>query len=215
MADIKKIMKGILLLASVWASFHATAENIPEPYCSINDLPFDSHGWFLNQDQMEACILEIEPKTVIEVGSWLGTSTRFIAERLPEGAKLYAVDTWLGSPSEVLVMQDPRIPYLFQLFLSNIKHAGLTNRIIPIRMDSIEASKALNIHADLIYIDASHDTASVYNDIMAWLPHLKEDGVFCGDDWNRPSVRKAVIRAAEKLNCLVIGEGNFWRFVFR
>lgn len=187
MIDIKKFIK-TFIFSFLCISLHGIAQNIPEPYCSINDLPFDSQGWFINERQMGACLHELQPTTVIEVGSWLGSSTRFIAERLPKGAKLYAVDTWLRSPDEEVHMQDARLPFLFQLFLSNVKHAGLTDVIIPIRMTSIEASKALNINADLIYIDASHDTESVYNDIMAWLPHLKKDGIFCGDDWGWPSV---------------------------
>lgn len=186
---------------------------MPEPYCSINDLPFDDHGWFSNQGQIETCINELKPTTVIEVGSWLGASTRFIAERLPIGSKLYAVDTWLGSQNEELHQQDPRRPFLYQLFLSNVKHAGLTDVIVPIRMDSIEASKALNMKADLIYLDASHDTESVHNDIMAWFPHLIQGGIFCGDDWHWTSVRDAVIQAAADLNAPISSEGNFWLFL--
>jgi hypothetical protein len=145
------------------ASLHGNTKIIPEPYCSITELPFDNQGWFSNQKQIEACIKKIKPKTVIEVGSWLGLSTRFIAERLPQKSKLYAVDTWRGSPGEELHMQDPRLPHLFQLFLSNVRHARLTDVIVPIRMDSLEASEELNVHADMIYIDASHETESVYN----------------------------------------------------
>jgi predicted O-methyltransferase YrrM len=186
---------------------------IPEPYRSIADLPFDDHGWFINQDQLRAILASHSPKTVIEVGSWLGSSTRFIASRLPKkNGKLYAVDTWQGSPNEEIHMKDPRLPYLYQLFLSNIKHAQLTNIIVPIRMDSIEASNALNVKADLIYIDAGHETENVYQDILAWYPHLVSGGVLCGDDWMWESVREGVIRAADVLNLKIIAQGNFWRF---
>ena len=127
--------------------------NAVEPYDSITDLPFDSHGWFGNGTKLEKIINEKRPQIVIEVGSWLGLSTRFIAGKVAEGAKVYAVDTWRGSPGESVHLQDPRLPYLYQQFLSNVKHAGLTDKIIPVRMDSLEAARALNIQADLIYID--------------------------------------------------------------
>lgn len=185
---------------------------MPEPYASIRNLPYDGHGWFINEKQMEECMKTCNPTTVIEVGSWLGLSTRFMAMRMPKGSKLYAVDTWLGSPAEEVHMKDPRLPYLYQLFLSNVKHAGLTEIIVPVRMDSVEASKALNVQADLIYVDAAHDADSVYRDIMAWYPHLRKGGIFCGDDWGWESVRQGVMKAAGELGVSIDGTNNFWKF---
>jgi predicted O-methyltransferase YrrM len=202
-------MKFLTLFVLLGAFFKVHAV---EPYDSINDLPFDSHGWFCNGTKLEKIINEKQPQIVIEVGSWLGLSTRFIAKNVPEGAKVYAVDTWRGSQESVHLL-DPRLPYLYQLFLSNVKHAGLTEKIIPIRMDSLEAAKALNVQADLIYIDASHDTASVVADIMHWYPHLKEDGVMCGDDWLWDSVRAAVQSSAPRLGKKIYSEENFWCYV--
>jgi hypothetical protein len=187
------------------------AHTLPEPYQSIKDLPFDPHGWFVNTDSLGKILLEQQPRVVIEVGSWLGLSTRFIAHHIPVEGKVYAVDTWLGS-DEAAHHQDPRLPYLYQLFLSNVKHARLTHKIIPIRMRSLEAAQALDVKADLIYIDAAHDEENVYLDIMAWYPHLTFNGVICGDDWGWESVRKGVIRAASELNRTIYATGNFWRF---
>jgi len=187
--------------------------DMPEPYRSINDLPFDEHGWFGNAQQLEGIIAAKSPKTVIEIGSWLGASTRFIASHLPKEGILYAIDTWRGSPTEPWHMQDPRLPYLYQLFLSNVKHANLTDKIIPIRMNSLEAATALNIKADLIYLDASHEKEDVINDIMYWSPHLNPNGTLCGDDyWTFGTVRDAVNHCASILNKKVSVIGNFWFF---
>lgn len=202
-----------LIFCSLTVFCYASSSEVPEPYCSIRDLPFDGHGWFLNSVQMESCLNEREIKTVIEVGSWLGTSTRFLAEKIPPTAKVYAVDTWAGSPNEAEQLKDPRMPYLYQLFLSNVKHANLAHKIIPVRMNSLEASRALNVKADLIYIDASHDEESVYQDILAWSEHLASGGIMTGDDWACDAVRRGVVRAAAKLNKTIHGEGNFWRFI--
>ena len=185
-------------------------EEMPEPYRSIVDLPFDDHGWFYNGDQLKPILEARSPKIVIEIGSWLGLSTRFIASLLKNDGKLYAIDTWKGSPREAVHMIDPRLPYLYQLFLSNIKHANLTSKIIPIRMDSAEASAALNVKADLIYLDGAHDTHSVINDIMNWHPHLNEEGLLCGDDWKWETVKRAVEHCAELLNKKVQAEDSFW-----
>ncbi len=183
---------------------------IPEPYRSIKDLPFDDHGWFRNQEPLAACLKQKPAKIVIEMGSWLGLSTRFIASTLPEGGVVYAIDTWLGSLNEETHQQDSRLSYLYQLFLSNIKHAQLTHKIIPIRMTSMEAARALNVKADLIYLDGAHDTISVKNDILTWQEHLCQGGILCGDDWDWPTVQLAVIHCAQYLNKEIRFKGAFW-----
>ncbi|MGK5593808.1 MAG: class I SAM-dependent methyltransferase [Parachlamydiaceae bacterium] len=204
-----------LLLFCITTLFNPKAFSTDEPYCYMNDLPFDGDGWFINQQSLQKCFQEKkEIQTVIEVGSWLGASTRYLATLLPNDGKLYAIDTWLGSWSEsqaIFFQNDPRLPYAYQLFLSNTKHAGLAHKIIPIRMLSLEAAKALNVKGDLIYIDACHEEESVYNDLLAWYPHLKEDGILCGDDWYWESVRNGVIRAASKLKKQIFYEDNFWK----
>lgn len=186
-------------------------KTISEPYRSAPDLPFDPHGWFYNHKQLEEC-LKNKPMTIIEIGSWLGCSTRFIAQRLPPGGKLYAVDTWKGSLEEESHQNDPRLPLLYPLFLSNVKHAKLTELIIPMRMTSLEAAVKFHLKADLIYIDGAHDTRSVYQDIMAWYPLLAPGGILCGDDITWDTVRSAVELAAIVLEQTVTIQGNFWRF---
>lgn len=181
-----------------------------ELYDSVELLPFDNHGWFLNADPLRECLKKKPARVVIEIGCWLGFSTRFIAHQLPEGGRIYAIDTWLGSEEH---KDDPRLPFLYQQFLSNVKHAGLTDKILPIRMHSLEAAKALNILADLIYIDASHDEESVYQDILHWHSHLAPGGILCGDDLRWESVWRGVVRAAEKLNRPISGEDNFWKLI--
>lgn len=184
--------------------------DLPEPYRSITLLPYDPQGWFFNSKQMEYFIKNRKVNTVIEVGSWLGQSTRYIADLLPSGGKVYAIDHWKGSIEHLAW---PGLNRLYGQFLSNAVHAGLTDKIIPIRMESLEAAKALSVQADLIYIDASHDTDNVIADIMAWYPRLKADGLMCGDDWTWDSVRVAVETCAPRLGKKIYSEENFWCLV--
>lgn len=183
------------------------------PYDGIEVLPFDPHGWYSNGGSIETLFTKHQPKVVIEVGCWLGASTRHMASLLREGGIIYAVDHWLGSvehqSSECLLM----LPSLYQQFLSNVIHSQLTDKIIPVRMSSLEACRYLRIPADLIYIDASHDTESVYADLKAWFPHVKGHGILCGDDWSWASVAAAVVRFAQENDLKIEAEGNFYRLV--
>lgn len=191
---------------------------LPEPYNSIEVLPYDPHGWYLNGEQIEALMKSRPIKTVVEVGSWLGKSTIHIASLLPEDGKVYAIDHWLGShehqPGQIA--HHEALPRLYEQFLSNVIHKGMTKKIIPIRMDSLTAVheiKARGVHVDMVYIDASHDFFSVYYDLCSWYPLVREKGVLCGDDWAWEGVNAAVRIFAEQASLEVRANGNFWMLV--
>lgn len=200
-----------LLCISVGA---VQAQQLPELYRSIKILPFHmdtslyGNGCYL--EQIFAKHKGI--KTVVEVGSWMGASTVHIASLLPSDGKVYAVDHWRGSEEHQKGKElwTPVLPYLYEQFLSNVVHKGLAHKIIPMRMDSLAASKVFNAYADLVYLDAAHDTDSVYADLKAWFPHVKGHGILCGDDWGWPTVRVAVNRFAQENNLRIEANNNFW-----
>jgi predicted O-methyltransferase YrrM len=189
--------------------------DLPEPYNHAMILPYTPKGWYGNGAQLEALIKIKRVETIIEVGSWLGKSTMHMASCLPQHGKVYAVDHWMGSVEHQPGMSawSPEVFMLYEYFLSNVIQAGLAHKIIPIRMESLEAAKQLKVTADLIYIDAAHDTASVYADLVAWYPHVKKGGIFCGDDWTWPTVRKAVEIFAKERNLHINAAGNFWQLL--
>jgi hypothetical protein len=187
--------------------------NLPEPYRSAKLLPFNSEGWYSNGEQIKSLFMEHQINVAIEVGCWLGLSTRNIATLLLPNGKLYAIDHWRGSIEHQHL---PILPTLYDQFLSNVIHAELTNVIIPMRMSSLEAAlqiRSMGIVPDFIYIDASHDTESVLADLNAWFPFIKGHGILCGDDWTWESVRTAVEIFAEENQLTIEASDNFWRLV--
>lgn len=185
------------------------AGRMPEPYRSVHPLPALNHGWYINSEQMTQLFAEKDIRIAVEVGSWLGKSSMHIASMLPAGGKLYCVDHWLGSP-EHQERKKGLLPTLYQQFLSNVIHARLTDKIVPMRMLSVEAAAALNIKPDLVYIDASHDTESVLEDLEAWHPLVKGHGILCGDDWRWKSVRRAVAKFAADHGYDIEATDNMW-----
>lgn len=194
-------------LFAILLSVFSVGNALPEPYSSIHVLPFDPRGHFANQDPLFQILSKKKCNIIIEVGTWLGSSARFMAKLQPEDGKLYAVDKWDNLYEDPIDrLQD--VPHVFEQFLSNTIHEGLTDKIIPIRMSSAKAAGVLNVSADLIYLDASHVTRNVCDDVLAWLPHLNADGVFCGDDWHSKSVREGVFQAIEKLGVNYVVDGG-------
>jgi hypothetical protein len=190
--------------------------SLPPPYDSVDLLPFNPQGWYINGPSMEWLIRRGHVKVVVEVGSWLGLSTRHLAKTIPEDGVVYAVDHWMGSPNEDNSIFD--IPNLYRQFLSNVIHEHLTDKIIPMKMSSAEAAAILKIKPDLIYIDATHEFTSVFYDLILWFPFVKGHGVLCGDDYywsHNPSkgggpVKRAVDTFARENNLIVHDDGWMW-----
>ena len=189
---------------------------LPSPYDTVDPLPFNPQGWYINGPSMEWLLRRANAKVVIEVGSWLGLSTRHIAKTIPEGGVVYAVDHWMGSPNEDNSPFD--IPNLYRQFLSNVIHENLTHKIVPVKMASLEASTVLkDVKPDLIYIDATHDFTNVMLDLIIWYPFVKGHGTLCGDDYfwaDDPSkgggpVKRAVDAFARENNLIVHDDGRW------
>src|SRR5690242_9264823 len=93
---------------------------VPDPYPAIYEqvelLPFNGHGWYPHAARFEGLIKERDVKNVVEVGSWLGSSTRHIASLLPPDGKVYAVDHWQGSEEHFHMDVRSWIPTLYQQF---------------------------------------------------------------------------------------------------
>lgn len=217
------MMKWKCMFALLFAAGNLIAgSDLPAPYglSESEILPFNGDGWYYNAKPMEKLLKQTKPKVVIELGSWLGKSTRHIAKLIPENSLVYAVDHWEGG-----LLTNPwygvtdLLPTLYQQFLSNVIHAKLTHKIIPIRSNTLDAFFYFTenkIVPDIVYVDADHDEVSVYNDISTYYPLVKGHGIICGDDWgwggaNLP-VQKAVKRFAKENN-LRIEVPNGWMWI--
>lgn len=177
-------------------------------------LGYDLHGWFRNKPALDEIFRSKSISSVIEIGAWLGRSAAYFGHQVEPGGVVYAIDTWKGSLEDPDMLRDARLPYLYELFLSNMLHEGLEGTVIPIRMTSDEASAVTDFTADLIYIDGEHTTDQVLRDIRNWHKRLNFGGVICGNCWDHPPVKAAVVRAAKELNMLVTSSPpSFWQLL--
>jgi SAM-dependent methyltransferase len=133
--------------------------------------------------------------TIVEVGCWKGKSTAYLAVEIINSRKkieLHAVDTWNGSAEHI---NDPHIinGTLYDLFLTNIE--PVISVVKPIRKKSVDAAMDYaDGSLDVVFIDACHDYDSVKEDIAAWFPKVKPDGIISGHDYSTvwPGVVQAV-----------------------
>ena len=131
---------------------------------------------------------------VVEVGSWMGASTCFLAAGLKgEGAKVHAVDNFQGLSTcgEDAAWYNRHFRRLganstLEIFRANFAGLGLSARAEPVVNDSIAAARAMAaLHGtiDLIFIDGDHSYEACKADIAVWAPFARRGGVMAFHDF--------------------------------
>jgi predicted O-methyltransferase YrrM len=143
----------------------------------------------------------------VEVGSWKGRSTSFIGKICnANGTRLVCVDHWRGSRdvlaaryAAALAVEDVE-----QTFRDNMSALGITVEVIA--APSTEAAAQLEpASVDRVFLDASHDGASVAEDLRVWSERLRPGGLLAGHDYadKHPEVRAAVDEHAARCGLVV------------
>ena len=144
----------------------------------------------------------------VEVGSWKGRSSSFMAVELINSRKnvrFDCVDTWKGSedhqPGAQNEDQDVVHDRLFDVFQRNMK--PVEGYYLPVRDTSLDAArKYTDGSIDAVFIDASHDYENVVADIKAWLPKIREGGIISGHDFHHPPIIQAVGELIGPVECI-------------
>lgn len=157
-------------------------------------------GWTSSGELAFLSELASRSKSVVEVGSWKGRSTKALLEACP--GTVYAVDNWKGSPSDMssaaAIGKD-----IYAEFFGNVGHY---NNLEILRGDSVEMSKCFNgSMVDMVFIDAEHTYGAAKADIEAWLPKCKK--YICGHDYDYAGVKRAV---DEKFPNVNVVERMWW-----
>jgi len=142
-------------------------------------------GWFDFDDIYADVVRQSrEGATFVEVGSWYGRSSAFMAVEIANSKKnirFFCVDTWKGSPTEGYHQQEVLAHggSIKQQFVSNMR--GLS--VVPVESDSANAADLFEDGSvDFVFIDASHEYQAVSRDISAWYPKVRDGGIIAGHD---------------------------------
>lgn len=131
----------------------------------------------------------------LEIGSYKGDATEKMLIHLCTNPKsrVYAVDTWAGSP------EYPNMDFslIEKEFDERMKKTGKDNQLIKMKMLSSKALMKLiqdKIMFDFIFIDASHEAKDVMSDtILSW-EILKEGGIIIFDDYQWDKLKEEYSR---------------------
>ena len=155
--------------------------------------PTFSNEWFSDhQTSWDAVFEKIAPKTILEVGSYEGQSTTYIANKCcnhgSEPTTITCIDTWEGGRehSDISMSEiEKRYDYNMKILLS--KYEGRL-AIRKIKARSHDALMGLLTEGereiyDFAYIDGSHDACDVLLDALLAFKTVRVGGVVCFDDF--------------------------------
>jgi len=183
----------------------------------------DDMGSFPERGYLFQLASDLPPDaSVVEVGSWMGASTCFLAAGLKGGsARIRAVDNFAGLSTcgEDSAWYNRHFRALgtsstLDIFKANFAALGFSSRAEPVVSDSIAAARslaALRGTVDLIFIDGDHSYEGCRADIEAWAPFVKPGGVMAFHDFgSRASgVTQAIFEAIkERRFAEIVGVAN-------
>jgi predicted O-methyltransferase YrrM len=142
--------------------------------------------------------------TILEVGSYIGSSLIAWNEASGKIARLIVVDSWfqddidISNPTAAAYDASLNSGKAEKIFWKNVDAAGLQSRLTVHKGDSrILLPWLRNVLAgiDLIFIDGNHQYEYAKADIINSKSLVRDGGILCGDDLNcshYPGVTKAV-----------------------
>lgn len=156
---------------------------------------------------MELASLVPESQAIVEIGSYKGKSTCYLASG-SEGAMVYAIDLWdLGNNTATRY----RKPATYQTFKEQVSNMGLMQKITITKGNSIDVAKTWNKPIGLLFIDGNHQYEFVKADYESWHKFVVPGGYIAFHDYKNPDY-PTVVGVGEFID-EVIKLSDLWHFI--
>ncbi|XP_023514987.1 uncharacterized protein LOC111779144 [Cucurbita pepo subsp. pepo] len=201
--------------------------NFPPPHVAELLHPKKIKGWGSTGAVFENLVRQVKPRTIIEVGSFLGASATHMANltrQLGLDTQILCVDDFRGWPGFLdrfkdLWMINGDVSLLYQ-FMQNVVAMNASDSVIPLPFSTGSVLDSLcewGVYGDLIEVDAGHDFNSAWSDINRAYRILRPGGVLFGHDYftaaDNRGVRRAVNLFAQINGFKVKVDGQHWVLV--
>jgi predicted O-methyltransferase YrrM len=185
----------------------------------LDSIPIDVQGFQSpeNAPFFDVIFARLRPRSLVELGSWKGTSAIMFAQRMLLYCRapiIACVDTWTGSLEHWLDAKwrtelnlQWGHPTLYQRFAANVIRADVAKFIKPLPMTTGTALRLLhmmNVKVDAIYVDASNEYRDVLSDLEGAWELLAPSGFIVVDDFYAPDVQRAVCEFTRRSGVLAI-----------
>jgi predicted O-methyltransferase YrrM len=119
---------------------------------------------------------------VVEIGSWLGRSTAFLAQACEDtdNGVVHAIDSFRGSPGTERLLPAPP-DEMERAMRANIERVGLAHRVVVHPKPSQEAREGVRGPVRMLFIDGEHTHEAVSRD-LEYADLLVPGGILVLDD---------------------------------
>lgn len=149
---------------------------------------------------------------VVEIGSWQGRSTSFLARAVSDSAngRFFAIDHFKGNVGKEAsyVVGEQDLSDLKYNFLSNMKSLNLDSSVNLLDMTTVEAAREFRREQiRFLFVDGNHTYECVTQDIKLFFPLLSPSAIIVFDDFSNafPGLLKAVgemLQSVKTSRCL-------------
>jgi predicted O-methyltransferase YrrM len=136
------------------------------------------------------CAFQEATGDVVEIGSWQGRSTSFLARAVSDSGngRFFAIDHFKGNvgkeASYVIGKQD--LSDLKHSFMSNMKSLNLDSSVNLLDMTTIEAAREFRLEQiRFLFVDGNHTYEGVSQDIELFFPLLCPSAIIVFDDFSK------------------------------
>jgi hypothetical protein len=130
----------------------------------------------------------------VEIGCWRGKSLCYLLARLQsldKSVSVHGVDHFRGSLEETKLAEIAAVEDIESQCRANLAAVGYPFTLIA--KPSLAAAAGFpDGFFDCVFIDGSHDFASVVADLRAWTPKVRPGGLLAGHDLNQVPVLDAL-----------------------
>ena len=157
--------------------------SLPGPFTDLSDI-----GSMNGYHVLGSLVRSLEPRRILEFGTYLGVSTQTMALNAPKDCRIYTVDL----PDETSPEAVPKINSIDKLHIRKSRHrvgeaflhSSLSKQIIQIRTDSMKFCAETEMReVDLVFVDGGHSLPIIENDTENAFRVLSATGTILWDDY--------------------------------
>lgn len=177
-------------------------------------------GWCSQEKmtKMVSLIMATKPKNVVEIGVFYGKSLicQALALKKNQSGKIYGIDSWDVADCLRHMIDVNSIEWWSQLnyeeiylqCMKNIQDCGVEHFSHIFRGNSEMTLPYINFPIDILHIDGNHEEIPACENVLMYVPKIKQGGFLWFNDANWEQSKKAIDLVENKYKMVLIDKAK-------